>query len=658
MRRWLRRPQVVEPEVSEAEKALFGGPLRYDMGWNQHEDARLKLTMWSAIRTLPGLVGSCLRLAWAADRRALRTVAAAEVGQGICEALGLLAVNAVLHALLAGGTAADRLRDAVPALVAGGVVAVVSALFASLSTAAAGRLEPKVERLATERYLTAVAGVEMEAVESPEFQRLIDVAQFGAASARRMISACVPAVNSVFGMIAAGSVLSILHPVLLPLLLLIAVPRGWGAMRVSQQRYVSVMQWIEHVRASRLIGNLLTKREAAAEVRAHQVGSYLLRHYRSMAETAEGEQTRLAHDKAAIQLLASALSGAMALCTYGLLIALIVGGRMELAAAGTAVMGIRSGAASLGALAMNVNQLHEESLYVRDLDRFLARAHDHAIPATGAPLAGPLHTLTVEGITFTYPDRDTPALKDVSLTVRTGQVIALVGANGSGKSTLVKLLAGLYLPDSGDIRWDGTSITDADRAEVFAQIGLLGQDFEEWPFTAAANLHIGRPDLPRDPERLEAAAAWSGADKLIDELPNGWNTLLARMFRGASDLSGGQWQKIALSRTWMRRDARLLIVDEPTSALDPEAEIATFDKIRELATPHRAVVLVTHRMAAVQHADHIYVLTEGALTEHGTHADLMAAGARYAAMYTAQASQFALPAVNGGPVIPAPAREP
>lgn len=196
MKRYLRRVRMVEPTVSAAEQELFGGPLRYDMGWAEHERARLDLTMLSAIRAMPRLVGSTLRRAWSADRPALLAVGVSEIGQGIAAAVSLLAVNAVMHALLGSGTPVDRLYGALPALIAGAAVAVVNAGLAGWSTSRAGRLEPLVERIATTEYLAAATAVELEAIEDPEFRRLIDVAQYGAASARRMIGACVAALTA------------------------------------------------------------------------------------------------------------------------------------------------------------------------------------------------------------------------------------------------------------------------------------------------------------------------------------------------------------------------------------------------------------------------------------------------------------------------------
>ncbi|MCB5182048.1 ABC transporter ATP-binding protein [Streptomyces antimicrobicus] len=652
--RLLKRPRPVDAPVSDSERQLFGGPLRYDAGWANHEYAVLENRLLTTLRAMPTMVGGTVRLAWETDRRALLTVAATEAGQGVASAVGLLVVNAALAALLADGGAADRVHRALPALVLGALVAVAGAVCASWSTAAAGRLEPKVERAATERYLRAAVGVELEAVEDGEFRRLLDSAQWGPPSARRTIGACVATLNGLVSLVAVAGVLTVLHPVLLPMLALIAAPRGWGAMRVAQRRYLSVMSWVEHVRAARMLGQLLISRTSAAEVRVHGVGRYLLGHYRKMAEHAETEATRLARDKAGTELLAAALSGAAALVTYGALGALIVSGRMELAVAGTAVIAVRTGSAGLGALVATTNTLHEESLYVRDLERFVAEAGRRAIPRGGLPLPERLGTVRLNDVRFRYPDRDAPALDGVSLTIGAGQVVALVGENGSGKSTLVKLLAGLHLPDSGSLTWDGVEVAEADREAVFDRVALLTQDFERWPVTARTNIAMGRPD-DDGPERavdraaaVVAAARYSGADRVVAQLPNGYETLLARMFRGASELSGGQWQKFGLART-RYRDARVVVVDEPTSALDPEAEIAAFDSIRRLAGPQRAVVLVTHRMSAVRHADVIYVLHEGRLVEQGGHEELVARGGRYAAMFRMQAEQYAAPAPAARP---------
>lgn len=646
MKRFFGPVKMAEPQVSDAEQELFGGPLRYDMGWSQHEHATLDLTMLSALRAMPALVGAALRMAWNADRRALIAVAVSEIGQGVAAAVGLLAINSVMHALLGGtGNATERLHALLPGLLAAAAIAVVNSALAGWSTARAGRLEPVVERIATTQYLAAAVSVELEAIDDPDFRRLVDIAQYGPASARRMIGVCVSALNSSISLMATAGVLTVLHPALLPLLILIAAPRGWGAMRVAQERYVSVMSWIEHVRASRLIGNLLTERTAAQEVRIHAVGGFLLNRYRRMAESAETEQERLASSKALTEWFAAALSGLAMAATYGTMFWLITSGRMSLAVAGTAVIAVRSGSASLGALVMNVNQLHEESLYVRDHSRFLTQAAQRAIPLGGTTVPDRVEHIVLDQVTYSYPDRESPALDGVSLTLPMGSVTAVVGENGSGKSTLMKVLSGLLLPQGGTLRWGDADIAGLDRAQVFERVALLTQDFQRWPVTAAMNIRIGRPAHIASLEELQPSVDYAGAGPIVAKLPDGLQSLLARMFRGAIELSGGEWQKVGLARTHWRSSTSqadsVLIVDEPTSALDPEAEIEAFDRIRRLAAPHRAVVLVTHRMSGVRHADRIYVLHRGRLAEEGSHDELMAARGRYAAMFDAQAAQYA-----------------
>ncbi|MFC8661880.1 ATP-binding cassette domain-containing protein [Streptomyces sp. NPDC057199] len=639
MKRLLNRAWKAEPTVSESEVALFGGALRYDFGWVRHEYARLDTKFGQAARMVPGLVGSTLRLAWQADRRALLTIGITEVGQGIAQAAGLLVTNVVIQALLKEGDNVSRLHAALPALIVACVIAVVGTILACLSTAGTGRLEPKVERLATEQFLERAARAELEAIEDGEFRALLDSAYYGAQSSRIMIGACVAVMNGMFSLVAAAGVVTVLSPILLPLLLLIALPRGWGAMHVARRRYASRMHWIEHERATRLLNNLITAKESATEVRVHQVGPFLLGHFRKMAQTAEAEQTRLADGRAVTELIAAAMAGAASAATYVGLGALWLTGHMTAATVATAALAIRTGSASLGTLVDNVLRLHEESLYVRDLDRFSAEAERRSIPAGGAPVTDFPDQVTFEDVTFTYPDRDTPALSKVSLTFRRGAVIALVGANGSGKTTLVKILAGLHLPTTGRVLWGETDLVEADRVDVFRHVAVLDQGFQRWPFTVRTNIQVGQPERESD-DAIAQAASYSGVDRLAETLPRGLSTLLARQFRGGSELSGGQWQTVGQARL-RYREASLVIADEPTSALDPEAEIESFERIRSLADEGKTVVLVSHRMAGVQHADVIYVLDQGRLVERGSHDDLMAhADSKYRRMYVKQANQY------------------
>ncbi|MFD7131474.1 ABC transporter ATP-binding protein [Streptomyces sp. NPDC059894] len=611
------------------------------MGWNQHRDAFLELSFRAMLTRLPSLLAVSLRLARQADPRATRIVLAAEMIRGAAQAVSLLAVNTVLARLIQSGPIEDRLRGAAPALAAMAVVLFVGAVLRAASTYATGRLEPKVERVATELYLERAASVELAAIEDHAFHKLLDTAQYGAQSARRMIMYGTRVVNAVISLAAAAGVLTVLHPLLLPLLVTMTLPSAWSALTNARRRYESFHTWVQHARAGHLIASLLTEPEAAPEIRVHGVGPFLLRHFRSMSETAEAEQARLARLAARTGLFAAAWTGLATVATYATLGGLLITGTMALAVAGTAVIAIRSGSTSLNTLVLEVNQLHEEALFVGDLQRLYVEAAERAIPEGGSALPADPRQIRFENVTFGYPGESArPALDDVSLTLPLGRIIALVGENGSGKTTLVKLLAGLYTPDRGRILWDDVDAADADRRQLAERIAMVAQDFKRWPFTAKVNVAVGRSSVPLTEERLAAAIGEAGAEEVVADLPRGLDTLLARHFSGGHELSGGQWQRLGIARAAYRR-GRILIVDEPTAALDARAELEVFEKIRALADGGQTVVLITHRLASVRHADLVHVLDQGRLVESGTPDELLAGGGVYAELYALQAEQFA-----------------
>ncbi|MGC3002670.1 ABC transporter ATP-binding protein [Streptomyces sp. G35A] len=612
----------------------------YDTGWNQHRGAFLELNFRAMITRLPALLTSSLRLAMQADRQAARTVLAAEVAQGLAQAVSLLAVNSALGRLLGGGPMEERLRSAVPAVVTVAAVMLVAALLRAASTYATGRLEPKVERVATELYLERAAAVELAAIEDHAFHKLLDTAQYGASSARRMIMYGARVINAMISLVAAAGVLTVLHPLLLPLLVTMTLPSAWSALTNARRRYASFHTWVQHARAGHLISGLLTEPEAAPEIRVHGVGPFLLRHFRAMSETAEAEQARLARLAARTGLIAAAWTGLATAATYATLGGLLLAGTMALSVAGTAVIAIRTGSMSLDTLVLEVNQLHEEALFVGDLQRLYVEAAERAIPAGGLPLPDDPREIRFEHVTFRYPgDATRPALDDVSLTLPLGRIVALVGENGSGKTTLVKLLAGLYTPERGRILWDDVDAAAVDRHRLAERIAMVAQDFKRWPFTARVNVLLGRPSAPVSEERLAASIAEAGAEAVVEDLPHGLDTLLARHFSGGHQLSGGQWQRLGIARAAYRR-GRILIVDEPTAALDARAELEVFDRIRALADSGQTVVLITHRLASVRHADLVHVLDQGRLVESGSPDELLAAGGVYAELYALQAEQF------------------
>ncbi|MEM9301469.1 MAG: ABC transporter ATP-binding protein, partial [Pseudomonadota bacterium] len=232
-----------------------------------------------------------------------------------------------------------------------------------------------------------------------------------------------------------------------------------------------------------------------------------------------------------------------------------------------------------------------------------------------------------------------PALADVDLAVRPGTSLAIVGANGSGKTTLVKLLVGLYRPTAGEVRYQGRSLHEWDRQALHARVAVIFQDYARYQFLLGENIGAGDVQAFEDPERWERAARRGMVDDFIEALPEGYQTQLGRWFANGRELSGGQWQKVALARAFMREDAEVLILDEPTAAMDADAEAQIFEHFRTMAED-RITILISHRFSTVRHADHIIVLEDGRIVERGNHEALLAAGGGYARMFRLQARGY------------------
>ena len=293
----------------------------------------------------------------------------------------------------------------------------------------------------------------------------------------------------------------------------------------------------------------------------------------------------------------------------------------------------------LEGLLVGFSQVASQALYLDDLFSFFEIEPEIKSPENPVPVPKPItRGFVFENVGFRYPDAERWAVRHLDFELHAGEVLALVGENGAGKTTLVKLLARLYDPDEGRILLDGTDLRDYDIEELRANIGVIFQDFVRYNLTAGENIGVGQIDAMDDDVRIREAARRAMADEVIASLPNGYDQQVGRRFKTGVDLSGGQWQKIAIARAYMR-DAQVMILDEPTAALDARSEFEVFQRFKELSDD-RTAVLISHRFSSVRMADRILVLNEGQLEASGTHEQLLAQGGRYAELFELQAAGY------------------
>ena len=288
---------------------------------------------------------------------------------------------------------------------------------------------------------------------------------------------------------------------------------------------------------------------------------------------------------------------------------------------------------------LGFSQVAGQAFYLEDLFSFFDIEPSIRAPRDPLPFPEPIRTgFVFEDVGLRYPRSDAWAVRHLDLTIAAGEVLALVGENGAGKTTIVKLMARLYDPTEGRILLDGRDLRDYDPEELRRKVGVIFQDFVRYHFTAGENIGIGRVSALEDRDRVRDAAAQSLADQVVARLPRGFDQPLGRRFDEGIDLSGGEWQKIAIARAYMR-DAEVLILDEPTAALDARAEFEVFQRFSDLSRD-RTVVLISHRFSTVRMADRVVVLGGGRVMEEGSHAELIRLGGRYAERFELQAAGY------------------
>lgn len=384
--------------------------------------------------------------------------------------------------------------------------------------------------------------------------------------------------------------------------------------------------------------SVLANDEHAKEVKLFSLGPPLLARYRALASQLFVEDRRVAIRRALGQSLSLLATAAF----YGAY--LVVGlaaaqGRITVGNLTLYVVAFRQGQAAFQAVLGSLGGIYEQNLYMSNLFEFLERTLPKrgVVRETAAPSA--TTGLELDHVWFRYPGKTEWTLRDVTLLIPRGSSLALVGENGAGKTTLVKLITRLYEPTEGRILLDGKDLRDWDESALRARFGVVFQDFNHYQFQARDNIGLGSVDHLFDVQRIARASAEGGATEVIAALPKGLETQLGHWFKDGIELSGGQWQKIALSRAFMREEADILVLDEPTASLDAKAEHHVFERFRALARG-RTTIIISHRFPTVRRADRIVVLEGGQVVEQGTHDELVAAHGRYAQMFELQASGY------------------
>ncbi|MFJ5951317.1 ABC transporter ATP-binding protein [Streptomyces noursei] len=599
-----------------------------------HADAKTVVSTRAMAARLPATLLRAWRLSWNADRPALLALTACTLAYAALTAVALRSTSTLLSALLSSGTPTDRLHQALPAVVVVAITACTSYLADAGARFSANRLAPQVARDADLAVIDASSRAELGAYEGPEFDDARAAAAQGADKAPELITGAQSFVSTSAQLVAAAVVVATLNALLLPLLLLAVVPRAWGAVRAARLDHNASQRNLADGRLRRILGHFSTDRSTAAEIRSATMGEFLASQYRIISGRLETEQINAARQAALTQGLGDLLSTLAQAAVWSGIAYLILTGHMSVATAGTTVLVVRTANAALAATVRTAAKLFATGLYITDWSSFLSKADAWAMRrgTKPAPAGGP-EVISARGLTFTYPNKDKPAIADLDLDIHKGEIIALVGENGSGKTTLAKLLTGLYLPTTGTVRWDGDDLAAIDPQALWRTTAIVPQDHTQWPLACRENITLGQPTAEGDVAVMRAAEM-AGADTVISALPQGLDTSLARSWWGGHDLSGGQWQRIAIARAF-HRDAPVLILDEPTAALDARAEHQVFSRLARLAAG-RTTLFVTHRLANTRLADRILVLKEGRVIENGSFAELLNAGSLFAELYHLQ----------------------
>jgi ATP-binding cassette, subfamily B, bacterial len=596
--------------------------------------------------TLQGFFGvfkysrRAVELVWSTSRNLTLALGVLTIIAGVLPAsvafVGSRIVDSVVAAMRSGGSDASRVLEFV--LLEGILVATIAAAQRGISFCQSllrAQLGQRVNVMILEKALT----LELQHFEDSEFYDKLTRARREASSRPlSLVMRTFGLVQNGISLVSYGTLLAHFSPWAVAVLLLAGLPAFVAEAKFSGDAF-RLFRWRSpETRMQLYLETVLAREDHAKEVKLYGLGQRLLQRYRDIFGRIYEEDRALTIQRDAWGF-GLGLIGTGALYGAYVWIALsAVHGAITLGQMTMYLMLFRQGQSAVSAMLSALGGLYEDNLYLSTLYEYL----ETAVPASrGAALYGPHPEdgVRFEDVSFRYPGAEQPALEHVSLHLKPGASLALVGENGSGKTTLIKLLTRLYQPTSGRIVLDGQDLAEWEEGALRQRVGVIFQDFARYQMLVGENVGAGDERYFEDEQRWREAAEKGRASEFIETLPTGYQTQLGKWFKNGRELSGGQWQKIALSRAFMRTRADILVLDEPTAAMDAQAEAEVFQHFRQLAR-ERITILISHRFSTVRMADQIAVLDRGRIVEQGSHEELMKLNGSYAHLFTLQARGY------------------
>jgi len=589
-----------------------------------------------ALKNLPPF----MRLVWDTSRPLTIAQAVLRLARALIPVAVLYIGKLIIDEVVALAAGPHELGDRIVELIAiEFALAIVSDILSRLVGLVDTLLAEKVGIETSLRLMAHAATLDLEDFEDSELQDSLERARRQASGRMTLMGQVFNQVQDAVTIVSFAAGLVIYAPWLILLLAVALVPSFIGEAHFNAQSY-----WLNFHRAPErreldYVRQTAASVESAKEVKIFNLNQFLLDRYRELAASFFEANKKIAVRRASVGGALATIGTIAYYVAYAYIVLRTVRGEFSIGDLAFLSGSFRRLHQMMEGLLSGFTQVAGQALYLDDIFSFFEIKPEIVSPPDALAVPKPIREgFVFEDVGFRYPGAERWAVRHLSFTLKAGEVLALVGENGAGKTTLVKLLSRLYDPDEGRILLDGHDLREYDLFALRSSIGVIFQDFVRFHLSAADNIAVGRIEARGDRARIEEAARRSLADEVVAKLPGGYEQLIGRRFRTGVDLSGGEWQKIAIARAYMR-GAQVMILDEPTAALDARAEYEVFQRFKELSEG-RTALLISHRFSSVRMADRIVVLADGKVEDIGTHQELLARGGRYKELFELQAAGY------------------